>query len=67
MLESIALLAIKGVTWFLKKNEADKEMWQLFYDFVGKFQKSYLNSTKLTDHVKAQNHWLDTNKFVETA
>ena len=66
MLESIALIAIKTFTWWLGKQEADKEMWDLFYNFVEKFQKNYLNSTRLTDHIKAQNKWLDTHPFVET-
>lgn len=63
---AILPLAIKLLSWFLDKAQADKEMMELFYKFVEKFATEYLNSVKLANWAKAQMEELKNKPFEET-
>lgn len=66
MWELIITVGLQLVGWILGKNKENKEMQELFYKFVEKQQKEYLNSANMRLNAQARMKAISEKLFEET-
>ena len=59
-------IGLKVLEYFLDKSKQDAEMQKLFYDFVERVNKEYLNSATMRVHAKARMESIMKKAFVES-
>lgn len=52
MWTSLLTVGLQVLGWFLEKNQGDKEMQKLFFEFISRIQSMYLKSVHGHDEAK---------------
>ncbi len=62
----IVPIGLKVLEYFLDKSKENAEMMRLFYDFVERTNKEYLNSATMREHAKARMKAILDKEFKES-
>ena len=62
----IVPIGLKVLEYFLDKAKNDKAMMELFYDFVARTNKEYMNSAIMREHAKARMKEILAKDFQES-
>ena len=66
MWQMIITVALGIVDWVLQRNRDNKEMADLYFKWVERQQKEYLNSKVMRDSAQARLKEINDKPFVET-
>ena len=66
MWQMIITVALGIVDWVLQRNRDNKEMADLYFKWVERQQKEYLNSKVMRDRAQARLKEINDKPFVET-